>query len=60
MCEKELRLLKLGAIPNAVNIPRGLIEMKLSPSNDDQGLNARTPIVFTVEEEAELHLLERH
>ena len=34
-----------GAIPNAVNIPRGLIEMKLSPSNDSQGLSSDTPIV---------------
>ena len=34
-----------GSIPNAINIPRGLIEMKLSPSNDDQDLNTDTPIV---------------
>ena len=34
-----------GTIPNSINIPRGLIEMKLSPSNDDQDLNADTPIV---------------
>ena len=34
-----------GAIPNAINIPRGLIEMKLSPSNDSQGLSSDTPIV---------------
>ena len=34
-----------GSIANAVNIPRGLIEMKLTPSNDDKGLNANTPII---------------
>ncbi len=34
-----------GIIANAVNIPRGLIEMKLTPSNDDKGLNANTPII---------------
>ena len=34
-----------GSIANAVNIPRGLIEMKLAPTNDKQGLNANTPIV---------------
>ena len=34
-----------GSIANAVNIPRGLIEMKLSPANDDQGFNENTPIV---------------
>tara|TARA_B100001175_G_scaffold102740_1_gene87166 strand:- start:2387 stop:2737 length:351 start_codon:yes stop_codon:yes gene_type:complete len=34
-----------GSIPNAINIPRGLIEMKLSPSNDDKSLNADTSIV---------------
>ena len=34
-----------GSIPNSTNIPRGLIEMKLSLSNDDQDLNADTPIV---------------
>ena len=34
-----------GSIPNAVNVPRGLIEMKLSPSSDDQGLSASTPII---------------
>jgi len=28
-----------GAIPNAINIPRGLIEMKLSPSNEGKSLN---------------------
>ncbi len=36
---------KSGSIDNAVNIPRGLIEMKLAPTNDGQGLNANTPIV---------------
>tara|TARA_Y100000768_G_C23696860_1_gene549518 strand:+ start:190 stop:591 length:402 start_codon:yes stop_codon:yes gene_type:complete len=34
-----------GSIANAINIPRGLIEMKLTPSNDDKGLNANTPII---------------
>ena len=34
-----------GIIANAVNIPRGLIEMKLTPSNNDKGLNANTPII---------------
>lgn len=34
-----------GNIANAVNIPRGLIEMKLTPSNDEKGLNANTPII---------------
>jgi len=34
-----------GSIANAVNIPRGLIEMKLTPSNDDKDLNENTPII---------------
>ena len=34
-----------GAIPNAINIPRGLIEIKLSPSNESKSLNADTSIV---------------
>ena len=34
-----------GSIANAVNIPRGLIEMKLSPTNDNEGLYANTPII---------------
>ena len=34
-----------GSIANAVNIPRGLIEMKLAPTNNDKGLNANTPII---------------
>ena len=34
-----------GSIANAVNIPRGLIEMKLAPTNDNKGLNANTPII---------------
>ena len=34
-----------GNIANAVNIPRGLIEMKLTPSNDNKDLNANTPII---------------
>ena len=34
-----------GSITNAVNIPRGLIEMKLAPTNDGKSLNASTPIV---------------
>ena len=32
-------ILETGSIANAVNIPRGLIEMKLAPTNDDKGLN---------------------
>ena len=42
---EETEIEETGSIPNAVNIPRGLIEMKLSPSKDDQGLSAETPIV---------------
>ena len=38
-------ILETGSIANAVNIPRGLIEMKLAPSNNDKGLNANTPII---------------
>ena len=38
-------ILETGSIANAVNIPRGLIEMKLAPTNDDKGLNANTPII---------------
>ena len=34
-----------GSIPNAINIPRGLIEMKLSPSNEEKSLSADAPIV---------------
>ena len=34
-----------GSIANAVNIPRGLIEMKLAPTDEDKGLNANTEIV---------------
>ena len=34
-----------GSIANAVNIPRGLIEMKLTPNNPDKSLNANTPII---------------
>ena len=34
-----------GSIANAVNIPRGLIEMKLAPTNDNEGLDANTPII---------------
>ena len=34
-----------GSIANAVNIPRGLIEMKLVPTNEDKSLNANTEIV---------------
>ena len=29
----------------AVNIPRGLIEMKLAPTNDNEGLDANTPLI---------------
>ena len=36
-----------GSIPHAINIPRGLIEMKLSPSNDNQYLNGDTSINFS-------------
>ena len=42
---EETEIEETGSIPNAVNIPRGLIEMKLSPSSDDQSLNASTPII---------------
>ena len=38
-------IVETGSIANAVNIPRGLIEMKLAPADDDQGLNADTPII---------------
>ena len=34
-----------GSIINSINIPRGLIEMKLTPSSEDLSLNADTPIV---------------
>jgi len=34
-----------GSIENAVNIPRGLIEMKLTPNNPDESLHANTPIL---------------
>lgn len=32
-----------GNLPNSINIPRGLIEMKMAP--DDNSLKAETPIV---------------
>lgn len=38
-------IIETGSIANAANIPRGLIEMKLSPNDDNQSLNADTPIV---------------
>ena len=41
---EKTEIIETGSIPNAINIPRGLIEMKLSPAEDD-GLNADTPIV---------------
>ena len=34
-----------GSIANAVNIPRGLTEMKLAPTDEDKSLNANTEIV---------------
>lgn len=34
-----------GIIPGAINIPRGLLEMKISPIDNDQNLNADTKIV---------------
>jgi rhodanese-related sulfurtransferase len=34
-----------GSIANAVNIPRGLIEMKVVPTNEGKSLNANTEIV---------------
>ena len=34
-----------GSITNAVNIPRGLIEMKVAPSVDEKDLNINSPIV---------------
>ena len=36
-------IMDTGAIDSAVNVPRGLVEMKLAPNSD--GLNADTPIV---------------
>ena len=42
---EKTEIIETGSIDNAVNIPRGLIEMKLSPSSDDQSLNASTPII---------------
>ena len=36
-------ILETGMLDNAINIPRGLIEMKLSPESD--GFNADTPVV---------------
>ena len=42
---EKTEIIETGSIDNAVNIPRGLIEMKLSPSKDEQGLSAETPIV---------------
>ena len=41
---EETEIRETGMIDNAVNIPRGLIEMKLSPSGN-QELNADTPII---------------
>jgi rhodanese-related sulfurtransferase len=34
-----------GSIAGAVNIPRGLIELKLSPASGNQDLSADTPII---------------
>ena len=41
---EETEIRETGMIDNAVNIPRGLMEMKLSPSGN-QGLNFDTPII---------------
>ena len=41
---EETEIRETGMIDNAVNIPRGLIEMKLSPSVN-QELDANTPII---------------
>ena len=43
--KEETEIAETGSIANAVNIPRGLIEMKLAPTNNDKGLNANTPII---------------
>ena len=42
---EETEIAETGSIPNSINIPRGLIELKLAPSDDDQGLHATTPII---------------
>ena len=42
---EETEIAETGSITNAVNIPRGLIEMKLSPANTDQGLSSDIPII---------------
>lgn len=42
---EETEIADTGSIDNATNIPRGLIEMRLSPSNTDQDLNSDTPII---------------
>ena len=34
-----------GSIAGAVNIPRGLIELKFSPASENQDLRADTPII---------------
>ena len=39
-------ILETGSIANAVNIPRGLIEMKLAPTNDEKGFNVNTPCLL--------------
>tara|TARA_B100001109_G_scaffold135612_1_gene110348 strand:- start:278 stop:628 length:351 start_codon:yes stop_codon:yes gene_type:complete len=42
---EETEIQETGSIVNAVNIPRGLIEMKLAPTDYGDGLNADTPII---------------
>ena len=42
---EETEIAETGSIPNSINIPRGLIELKLAPSDDDHGLHATTPII---------------
>jgi rhodanese-related sulfurtransferase len=34
-----------GSIPNSINIPRGLIEMRGIPSNDNSDLDFNTPMI---------------
>ena len=41
---EETEIQETGSIVNAVNIPRGLIEMKLAPKDYGDGLNVDTPI----------------
>tara|TARA_B100001063_G_C16299518_1_gene327692 strand:+ start:114 stop:461 length:348 start_codon:yes stop_codon:yes gene_type:complete len=40
---EKIEIDETGSLPNSINIPRGLIEMKMAP--DDNSLKAETPIV---------------